>query len=108
MVGDTKVVGKSTGTDVADGKVTLPVWFTYQAASDDVRAAIRDAYTQPDVEDRAAALKAAVDVGPGVEAALARAKGLLVDAQGRLSDLPESPARASLEEITRFVLRRSF
>lgn len=108
LVGDTKVVGKSTGTDVADGKVTLPVWFTYQAASDDVRAAIRDAYTQPDVDDRAAALKAAVDVAPGVEAALARAKGLLVDAQGRLANLPDSPARASLEEITRFVLRRSF
>jgi octaprenyl-diphosphate synthase len=108
LVGDSRVVGKSTGTDVQDGKVTLPVWFVYRDASTEVRAAIRDAYTRPNVEDRAALLKEVVDVRPGIDATLARATALLEGARARLAQLPETPARASLEEITRFVLRRTW
>ncbi|MEZ5979543.1 MAG: polyprenyl synthetase family protein [Planctomycetota bacterium] len=108
LVGDEAVLGKSVGSDVQDGKVTLPVWHVYRGADPTTRARIRDAYTLPNVHDRAAALKRVVDVRPGVEATMVDARGLLDGARDRLRGLPESAARSSLEEITRFVLKRSF
>jgi octaprenyl-diphosphate synthase len=100
-------VGKSVGTDVEDGKVTLPVLFAYQAASERTRAAIRDAYTRPDVADRRAALLAACDVEAGVAAAHARARALLDEALAILGGLPVSKARQSMERLFHFVLERN-
>lgn len=108
VVGDASIVGKSVGTDVADGKVTLPVLTTYRAADEHVRARIRDAYTLPGVEDRAARLREVCDLRPGVEYALDRARELVVRARGRLDSLAPSPARRALESMGEFVLERSF
>ena len=101
-------LGKSVGTDVADGKVTLPVLHVYREADAATRAAIRDAYTRPDVEDRAALLRETCSLERGVEYALARARSLVESALERVRALPESPARGALEELGAFVLARRF
>lgn len=101
-------VGKSVGTDVQDGKVTLPVLHAYRQADGATRAAIRDVYTRPDVDDRVSLLRATCDVSAGVEFALARARQLVESAQARLRAFPEGPARASLEDLGSFVLARRF
>ncbi|MSR63255.1 MAG: polyprenyl synthetase family protein [Planctomycetes bacterium] len=100
-------LGKSVGTDVEDGKVTLPVLLTYQAADEGVRAAMRDVYTRPELLDRRAALLAVCDVGRGVAQAQARAQELVLSAQRSVTDLPPSEARRSLESVFAFVLSRS-
>jgi octaprenyl-diphosphate synthase len=100
-------LGKTVGTDVEDGKVTLPVLLAYRAAPEGTRAAIRDAYTRPGVADRRAALLAACDVGAGVEAAQLRARELLDSALAILSGLPVSEARRSMERLFHFVLTRN-
>jgi octaprenyl-diphosphate synthase len=100
-------LGKTVGTDVEDGKVTLPVLFAYRGASEGTRAAIRDAYTRPDLVDRRAALLAACDLGAGVEAAQARARELLDAALAILAGLPVSEARRSMERLFHFVLTRN-
>jgi len=100
-------LGKTVGTDVEDGKVTLPVLLAYQAAAEPVRAAIRDAYTRPGVTDRRAALLSVCDVGAGVEAAQVRARELLDDALAILSALPVTEARRSMERLFHFVLSRN-
>lgn len=106
LTGTEAELGKSVGTDVEDGKVTLPVLLAYRAAGEASRAAIRDAYTSPDLADRRAALTAACDLASGLESARARAETLLHQAWATIAELPPSPARTSLEGVFGFVLAR--
>lgn len=120
VVGDAEIVGKNVGTDVEDGKVTLPVLHAYRTANDATRAAIRDAYTQQDLPASAGSpvttggaarvehLRSVVDLRPGVDYALARAEALVAGALDRLRPLPNTPARRALETLGEFVLQRSF
>jgi octaprenyl-diphosphate synthase len=110
--GDENVVGKSVGADVADGKVTWPVLHVYGAAAAATRAAIRDAYTLPGLEDtpggRLQRLRAVCDLRPGTVAARARAESLVASARSRLSNLPPGPARSALEALGDYVLQRNW
>ena len=108
LLGEEAVVGKSVGTDVEDGKVTLPVLYTYRLASAPERAAMRDAYTLPGLSGRTRALRAACDLGPGLEFASARAKQLVRAALERLEALPSGAARSALEDAAEFVLHRNW
>ena len=108
LVGAEEVVGKTLGADVEDGKVTLPVLMTYAAADGPMRDRIRDVYTQPGLEGRAARLREVCDLEPGIEFAMQRARALADDAKARLAGLPPSPALASLEAVTEFVLARNW
>jgi octaprenyl-diphosphate synthase len=101
-------VGKSVGTDVEDGKVTLPVLWTYSRASEAERAAIRDVYTTPGLTERVAHLRRACKLDAGVEFARKRADDLIASALDSVRALPPSPARRSLENIASFVLARSW
>ncbi len=106
LTADEAELGKSAGTDVADGKVTLPVLYTYRNADESVRAKIRDVYTRPGLEQRAVRLREECDLKPGLDHAYARAEALIDSARARLSRLPEGPSRTSLEALTGFVLAR--
>jgi octaprenyl-diphosphate synthase len=108
LVGDSRVVGKSVGTDVEDGKVTLPVLYTYLHADPQRRAAIRDAYTLPGLEGRVQVLREVCDLAPGVEYATARARELGGQALERLEGLATGAARSALEEMAEFVLARNW
>ena len=69
---------------------------------------IRDIYTTPDLGRRAARLREAVDLGPGLEYARARAEELVATALSRLKGFPDSPSRRNLEEFGGFVLARKW
>jgi octaprenyl-diphosphate synthase len=100
--------GKSVGTDVEDGKVTLPVLWAHARAGERERAAIRDVYTRPGLEDRVGRLREVCDVAGGVEYARNRAHELIESALERIRGLGPSRARASLEALGSFVLERSW
>jgi octaprenyl-diphosphate synthase len=106
VVGDAAVVGKSVGTDVEDGKVTLPVLCAYRAGDERTRARIREIYTQPGLERRVELLRSACDLAGGVETTMQRAAELASRARGRLSCLPPSGARTALEDLAGYVLER--
>ena len=106
LTADEAELGKSAGTDVADGKVTLPVLHTYRNADESLRAKIRDIYTRPGLEQRAVRLREECDLKPGLNYAYARAEALIDSARARLSRLPEGASRAALEALTGFVLAR--
>ena len=99
-------VGKSVGTDVEDGKVTLPVLYAYRNASDAVRGRIRDVYTTPGLKNRVEQLREACDLAGGVDYAHRRAQQLVAGAIERVGALPDSTARRALEGIAGFVLER--
>ncbi|MEZ6013633.1 MAG: polyprenyl synthetase family protein [Planctomycetota bacterium] len=110
--GDEDTVGKGVGTDVADGKVTWPVLHVYGAADAATRAAIRDAYTLPGLEDapggRLARLRGVCDLAPGLLATRARAESLVASARSRLAGLEAGPARVALEALGDYVLQRNW
>jgi octaprenyl-diphosphate synthase len=108
VVGDEELVGKSLGTDVEDGKVTLPVLLALARSDEATRAAIRDAYTRPGVERRAERLRQVVDLSLGVEPAMARARELVSRAARRLAGLEPGRARDALLSLTDFVLARAW
>ena len=116
VTGDPATVGKSVGTDVEDGKVTLPVLFTYADASDAVRARIRDIYTAPFEKlgleagsgSRAALLRSEINLEKGLGHARERAEELIESALKRLHCLDDSPARQTLESVGAFVLGRNW
>jgi octaprenyl-diphosphate synthase len=108
LTGAEAVVGKTVGTDVADGKVTLPVLYTFARASEAARARMREIYTRPGLENRAALLRAECSLEAGIEYTLARAAELVERVRHALAELEPSPARRSLEGIAGFVLERDW
>jgi octaprenyl-diphosphate synthase len=106
VVGREEDVGKPVGNDVEDGKVTLPVLYAFRHADEAARARMRDIYTLPGLDRRAERLRAAVDLGPGVEYSMAVAADLARRAAGRVAELPESPARELLVSLGEYVLQR--
>ncbi|QDV07126.1 Heptaprenyl diphosphate synthase component 2 [Planctomycetes bacterium Poly30] len=110
LEGDEEVAGKSTGTDVEDGKVTLAVLHAYKDADPAVQAAIRDAYTLPELEGvpggRLKYLLESCDLEPGKAKARARAAELVESGRKRLTRLPEGTARTALYTLSEFVLER--
>lgn len=108
LVGTEQVVGKTVGTDVEEGKVTLPVLVAYERAGEAERARIRDIYTLPDLEDRAQLLRRDIDLDPGLDYAMARARELVAASRERLESLADTPARRSLEALGDFVLARDW
>ena len=110
LEGDEALAGKSTGTDVEDGKVTLAVLHTYKGADAETRAAIRDAYTLPELGERPGArlarLRGAADLEPGIAVARERASALVDSARTRLERLPEGSWRDALFTLSEFVLER--
>ena len=106
VTGTQAEVGKSVGTDVEDGKVTLPVLHAYEQADAEVRGRIRDVFCEPGLEGRVRRLAEVCDLEAGVRYAEARAHELVDSARARLTTLPPSAARTSLEELGDFVLAR--
>ena len=106
LVASEETLGKSVGTDVEDGKVTLPVLHAYARADERDRARIRDVFTLPGLDHRAQKLRDVCDLEPGIALARSRAEELLAGAPKRLARLPESAARSALEGMGEFVLKR--
>lgn len=106
LVGDQKVVGKNVGTDVEDGKVTLPVLHIYARSDAQTRARIRDAYTLPELARRADRLRELCDLEVGVEYAMQRARSLVDEALVGVAELEVGAARETLLALGDFVLER--
>ncbi len=108
ITGDEAEVGKTVGTDVEDGKVTLPVLHTFARADAATRARIRDIFMAPGLSGRARLLREECDLSPGIEYTHARAAELVASARGRLAKLPPSALRSGLFELGGFVLGRKW
>ncbi|HET6202275.1 MAG TPA: polyprenyl synthetase family protein [Planctomycetota bacterium] len=104
--GEEAVVGKSLGTDVAEGKVTLPVVHLLARLSPRERVRVKEIYLSEGIADRAGTLAAEFDLRPGIEYALGRADGSIRKAQELLDRLPASPSRDALASLAEYVLCR--
>jgi octaprenyl-diphosphate synthase len=107
LVGEERVVGKSLGTDLETGKVTLPVIRLARRLSGPDRQRL-DRLLRGEVEgSRREALRAAFDLDPVVAECQAVANGHVARALAAARPLREGPERASLLSLCEFVLTRS-
>ena len=102
LQGDEAVVGKSLGTDVDGGKLTLPL-LHMMGSRDDGEARLRRLMGS---RDGLARLADEFDLDAALEFSHDRAKQRIEQAVQALAVLPESPARDALEELALYVVRR--
>lgn len=102
--GDESVVGKSLGTDLARGKLTLPLlWIAAREPSAAGRLrALMDG--EPAVAVRR--LKASFPLADAVAYAMDEARRRVQRARACLDVLPDGPAREALHEVAAFVVAR--
>jgi octaprenyl-diphosphate synthase len=105
LVGDEKATGKSLGTDLEQGKLTLPLIHLLNAAPEPLAARARQVLAATDNHRREALRPLLAEAG-SLEYARGRALELAARARAELGALPPSPCRAILEAMAERVVHR--
>lgn len=105
--GEDGSVGKTLGTDVLQGKMTLPMIRLMETADPAGRESILAILEGPS-EMRCARLRPLLDAGDARQYTAAVAATYRNRAIAALGGLDDSPAKASLEQIARFSVQRTF
>ncbi len=104
LEGDERVVGKSLGTDLTKGKVTLPLlYLLHREPSCGSRLQQVLGLAEGEALRR---LRAEFPLEHAIAYAMDEARRRVAKAQASLSALPACPARAALQQIAEFVLSR--
>ncbi|HEB54565.1 MAG TPA: polyprenyl synthetase family protein [bacterium] len=101
--GDEEVVGKSLGTDLSKGKITLPM--LYLLRDEGQAQKLRDLLGTSEAEGLRR-LKAEFPLEHAIAYAMEEAQRRIAKAQASLTQLPEGPARTALDRLAGFVLTR--
>ncbi|UCE01452.1 MAG: polyprenyl synthetase family protein [Candidatus Latescibacterota bacterium] len=106
-LGDEYVVGKPVGSDLRDGKVTLPLITALGNAPPSERRRIETEIRSGAIfEERWPQMVRFVHTHGGIEAALARARRFGSQAKRALLRLPSTPEREALADAVDFILHR--
>lgn len=103
-------VGKPTGHDIMEGKVTLPLLFALQNAPADQASRMRDILlnnTKNLTGEEVATLVDFTKQMGGIEYAQARMKKIAFDAKQILSTFPENDCRKTLMELIDYFIERN-
>ncbi len=102
-----EALGKTVGTDLREGKVTLPLIFAFQQATKEEKNRVRDVVlseriTDGDFEE----VRMVIDRYQGLEKSLHLAKEHVQRAKACLAVYPESPEKEALESLADFIVQR--
>lgn len=100
-------LGKNTGDDLAEGKVTLPLILALEAADSDERALIRE-IIEAGGSDRIADVRRTMERTGALDLAMSQAQDLSRKAARALSVLPESEERGALEFLAGYAVNRAY
>ena len=103
--GDSDVMGKNIGDDLAEGKATLPLIRTMKYGSPEDAALVRDALDTR-CPDALTAVRAAVRRSGALDYTRDRAVEFATRASDDLADLPPNIYREALEALTSFAVAR--
>jgi octaprenyl-diphosphate synthase len=105
--GDADTMGKSTGSDIQDGKITLPLIYVLGTAPPKVVQRIRESMSADDIgAEVAAEVATLVAEYGGLDFARQRARGYADRAREFLDAFEDSSIRAMLHEAVEYVLGR--
>jgi octaprenyl-diphosphate synthase len=99
LIGDEKIVGKTLGTDLAKGKLTLPVLYLLGDATETQRAKLNKLVLKGEPMDTTL-LAGIADYAGAIERAVMTAHDLLQEARNALVILPASQYHDALSSIT--------
>jgi octaprenyl-diphosphate synthase len=102
LVGDEKVVGKTLGTDLEKGKLTLPLLNLIREATDAQKAKLNKLLLQNEPLETSV-LAGIADYEGALEGALDEARDLLESAREDLVGLDESDYRRALIQVTHYI-----
>ncbi|MGI8604492.1 MAG: polyprenyl synthetase family protein [Verrucomicrobiales bacterium] len=105
LVGEEETVGKTLGTDLAKGKLTLPILNLIESASDTQRAKLNRLLIQHEPLE-IGVLAGIADYQGAIEGAVGTARNLLADARKDLLVLPASDSAQALEQVTFYLEAR--
>lgn len=104
-----KDLGKSIGTDLREGKVTLPLIQAYKVANETEKSVLKTAIDADEFDDTK--LKEVLDIirrCGGIEYAEEYARRLVAEAKADLACFDPAVERAALEAVADYVIERSF
>lgn len=99
LIGDEKAIGKTLGTDLAKGKLTLPMLYLLQDATEQQRTKLHRMVLKGEPMDTTI-LAGIADYEGAIEHAVAMAKTMVDDARQELVCLPGSDHKTALQSIT--------
>ncbi|MEO6596976.1 MAG: polyprenyl synthetase family protein, partial [Planctomycetota bacterium] len=102
--GDERVVGKSLGTDLSKGKITLPLLYLMQRSPEEAER-LRTVLGKTEAEGLRR-LRGEFPLEHAIAYAMEEAQRRIGKAQASLSLLPAGPAREALLQLAGFVLTR--
>ncbi|QDT66052.1 polyprenyl synthetase family protein [Calycomorphotria hydatis] len=108
LIGDEEQVGKTLGSDLATGKLTLPLIHLLEREAAAGESETRRLLTANQSENLAEQLRGKLEAAGSLLYARERAVHYTREAIGSLSILPESPAKQLLADIAEFVVQRGF
>jgi octaprenyl-diphosphate synthase len=106
LLGEERATGKTLGTDLEQGKLTLPLIRLLATASPADAARVRDLLGADHAEARHA-LRPLLQAGDALDYAWDRARASVSTALAALDVLPESPAKSTLRSLAQYVVRRA-
>lgn len=101
-------IGKPTGNDLREGKVTLPLLYAVGNAPAEEAEPMRELLLKGDLDD--AGISTLIDFAKrhgGVEYAIARMRGMQREAEEILARYPESQWRDCFSELFEFIISRN-
>jgi octaprenyl-diphosphate synthase len=105
LVGDEPTVGKTLGSDVEKGKMTLPMIHFLRSAPLEHRALLRSLLSSNDA-DKVERIRNLILPSPSIDYARDRARQYVERARGALLTLPDTEARRVLDTMAGFVISR--
>jgi octaprenyl-diphosphate synthase len=105
LVGDESTVGKTLGSDIEKGKMTLPMIHFLRAAPQEHRSLLRSLLRSNDA-DKADRIRNLILPSGSIEYARERARDYVATAREALLCVPESEPRRVLDTMAQFVVSR--
>ncbi len=102
LVGDEKTIGKTLGTDLAKGKLTLPLLYLLQDATEQQRIKLQRMLLKGEPMDTTI-LAGIADYAGAIERAAQTARDMLEEARQDLVGLDDSAHKEALVAVTRYL-----
>ncbi|MDB5299161.1 MAG: Trans-hexaprenyltranstransferase [Phycisphaerales bacterium] len=105
LVGDVSTVGKTLGSDIEKGKMTLPMIHFLRTAPAEHRTLLRSLVSSAD-SDKVEKIRNLILPSKSLAYAAQRARQLVDRARNAISDLPDGEARRALDTMAEFCVTR--
>ena len=106
VIGEEQLVGKSLGTDLECGKMTLPMIRLAAALSKENRDKLESICTSREISEKKAAVTELFDLRQAVDSAFRTADEYIRNGMSRLDVLGDSPCKDALRQAAEFILIR--